>query len=89
VALGHGEAAGSPEFRRSGGRGRLGTGGGRPVGRLDPIATLSLGRGGAGGPARWSQAAAGTAAGTLWRGEAMSGRAWQPELPRVLGEALE
>jgi hypothetical protein len=89
VTLGRGEAAGSPEFRRSGGLGRPGTGGGQPGGRLDPIPMLSRGGGGAGGPARRSQAAAGTAAGTLRRGEAILGRALQLELLRVLGEALE
>jgi hypothetical protein len=78
----------SLEFRRSGGRGRLGAGGGWPGGRLDPIPTLSRGGGGAGGPGQRSQAGAGTAAGTLRRGEAMPGRAWQLELPRVLGEAF-
>jgi hypothetical protein len=62
VALGPGEAAGSPEFRWSGRRGRPGTGGGRPGGHLGSIPTLSRGGGGAGEPARQSQVAAAAAA---------------------------
>jgi hypothetical protein len=62
VALSHGEAAGSPEFRRSGGLGRPGTGGGWPGGHLGSIPTLSRGGGGAGEPARRIQAAAAAAA---------------------------
>jgi hypothetical protein len=50
--------AGTVGFRRSGGRGRPGTGGGRPGGHLGSIPTLSRGGDGAGEAARRSQAAA-------------------------------
>jgi hypothetical protein len=65
VALGRGEVVGSPEFRRSGGCGRPGTGGGRPGGHLDPIPALSRGGGGHCGwdtPARRGNAGQGVAA---------------------------
>jgi hypothetical protein len=41
VALGEVGRRGSPEFRRSGGRGRPGTGGGQPGGRLGSIPALT------------------------------------------------
>jgi hypothetical protein len=66
---------GSPEFWRSGGRGRPGTGGGRPGGRLGLIAALTRAEAAQVGPARRSQAAAaaGSSAPAMrrlgWKGE--------------------
>jgi hypothetical protein len=62
VALGEVGRRGSPEFRRSGGRGRPGTGGGRPGGRLGLIPALTR-----------AEAAAGSSAPAMrwlgWKGE--------------------